>query len=95
MKFGIHLEYIITKCMDIGPSQVLPWMALAAKYIKCPGPGTSNVQCMTTNWNKCVLCQEDTTEVLRSPAYSKCDAEGIGYNTITANIMSFDRDRTY
>jgi len=77
--------------MDIGPSLVLPWKALAAKYIKCPGPGTLNVQGLTRNWNKCVLCQEDTTEVLGRTAYSKCDADGIGYNTITANIMSFDR----
>ena len=44
-------------------------------------PGTSNVLCLTTNWNKCVLCQEDTPEVLRCPASSKRDAEGRGLVT--------------
>ena len=54
-----------------------------------PGPVTSNVQCLTTNWNKCILCQADTSDVLHCPAYSKHDAEGVGYKTITDNINGF------
>ena len=50
------------------------WMAKVYKVVD--QPGTSNVLCLTTNWNKCVLCQEDTPEVLRCPASSKRDAEG-------------------
>ena len=28
--FGTRIEYIITKILDIGPSQILPWKGLAA-----------------------------------------------------------------
>ena len=54
-------------------------------------PGTSSVLCLTTNWKKCVLCQEDTPEVLRCSASSKRDAEGVGYKTIADNIKGFDK----
>ena len=50
---------------------------------------TSNVQCLTTNWNKCVLCQVDTSDVLRCPAFSKYDADGVGYKTSTDDINGF------
>ena len=56
-----------------------------------PGLVTSNVQCLTINWNKSVLCQEDTPEVLRCPPYSKGEAEGVGYKTVTDHSMGFDR----
>ena len=55
------------------------------------GLGTSSVQCLTINWSKSVLRQEETPEVLRCPAYSKCDADGVGYKTVTDNSMGFDR----
>ena len=54
---------------------------MAKVYKVVDQPGTSNVLCLTTNWNKCVLCQEDTPEVLRCPASSKRDAEGRGLVT--------------
>ena len=57
---------------------------MAKVYKLVDQPGTSNVLCLTTNWNKCVLCQEDTPELLRCPASSKRDAEG--YKTIADNI---------
>ena len=66
-------------------------MVIVYKVADQPGPVTSNVQCLTTNWNKCVLCQVDTPDVLRCPAYSKHDAEGVGYNTITDNINGFQQ----
>ena len=50
---------------------------------------TYNVHCVTTNWNKWFLCQVDTPEVLRCSAYSKHDAEGLGYKTITGNTNGF------
>ena len=64
---------------------------MAKVYKVVDQPGTSNVLCLTTNWNKCVLCQEDTPEVLRCPASSKRDAEGVGYKTIADNIKGFDK----
>ena len=65
------------------------WMAEVYKVVD--QPGTSNVLCLTTNWNKCVLCHEDTPEVLRCPASSKRDSEGVGYKTIADNIKGFDK----
>ena len=56
---------------------------MAKVYKVVDQPETSNVLCLTTN---CVLCQEDTLEVLHCPAYSKCDR--VGYNT--DNIKGFD-----
>ena len=64
---------------------------MAKVYKMVDQPGTSNVLCLTTNWNKCVLCQEDTPEVLRCPASSKRDAEGVGYKTIADNIKGFGK----
>ena len=61
------------------------------KVVDQPGPVTSSVKCLTTNWNKCVLRQVDTPDVLRCPAYSKHDAEGVGYKTITNNINEFQQ----
>ena len=56
-----------------------------------PGPVTSNVQCLKTNWNKCVRCRVDTPDVVRCPANSKHDADGVGNKTITEISMGFDR----
>ena len=54
-----------------------------------PGHVTSNVQCLTTNWNRGVMCQIDTPDVLRCPAYAKHEADGVGYKTIIGNINGF------
>ena len=64
---------------------------MAKVYKVVDQPGTSNVLCLTTNWNKCVLCQEDTPEVFRYPASSKRYPEGVGYKTIADNIKGFDK----
>ena len=40
-------------------------------------PGTST-HSPTTDWSKCVLCQEDRAEVLRCPAESKHNTQGAG-----------------
>ena len=66
-------------------------MVIVCKVADQPGPVTSYVQCLSTNWNKCVLCQVDTSDVLRCPAYSKHVAEGVGYTTITDNINGFQQ----
>ena len=44
----------------------------------------------TTNWNLCVLCQEETTEILKSPANSARDTEGAGYKTLAENLKAFN-----
>ncbi len=64
---------------------------MAKVYKVVDQPGTSNVLYLTTNWNKCVLCQEDTQGVLRCPASSKRDAERVGYKTIADNIKGFHK----
>ncbi|XP_062605131.1 uncharacterized protein LOC134266937 [Saccostrea cucullata] len=43
-----------------------------------------------TDWNKCVLCQEDTAETLSCPADST-RSTGSGYKTLADNLHSFSQ----
>ena len=45
---------------------------------------------LTTDWSKCALCQEHTSEVLRCPADSKRDSQGAGYMTMAGLLEGFD-----
>ena len=47
----------------------------------------------TKDWKKCVMCQEDTTEMLQSPFDSTRHdtAEGVGYKTLAENLSGFDK----
>ena len=40
-------------------------------------------------WDKCVLCQNDSTELLRCAAESKRNDVGSGYKTLAWNISKF------
>ena len=46
---------------------------------------------MKTGWNKCLLRQEVTSEILRCPAESRCldVGAGKGYSTLSLNITRF------
>ena len=46
---------------------------------------------LTTDWSKCALCQEHTSEVLRCPADSKRDSQGAGYMTMAGLLEGFDK----
>ncbi len=54
------------------------------------GPQTSG-QCLTTNWDLCVVCQKETVEMLKCPANSARGAEGAGYKTLAKNLEAFDK----
>ena len=43
-----------------------------------------------TDWSMCVLCQENTSEVLRCPAESKRNTQGAGYKTIADLLEGFN-----
>ena len=44
-----------------------------------------------TNWDKCVLCQQEITdEVLQCPANSKRSTSGAGYKTLADNLLAFN-----
>ena len=60
------------------------------KVVDPDEPRTSSAQCLTTNWNYCVLCQEDTGEMLKCPANSVRGTEGAGYKTLAENLAAFD-----
>ena len=53
-----------------------------------PGPSRESTP-VKTNWNRCVLCQEETGEALQCPAKSKRHDVGAGYSTLAANIVRF------
>ena len=52
-------------------------------------PGPSRERSVKTNWNRCVLCQEERREALQCPANSKRHDVGAGYFTLSANIIRF------
>ena len=56
-----------------------------------PGPSSQTPLALPvkTDWNKCVLCQEETSEALQCPAKSKRLDIGAGYSTLSANITRF------
>ena len=44
-----------------------------------------------TDWNKCEICQQVTGEVLKCPADSKRPTGGVGYKTLTDNLLAFKK----
>ena len=66
-------------------------MAKVYKIVDLLQPGTSK-QHPETDWTKCVLCQEESLEVLRCPAKSKCITQESGYKTITELLVGFGRN---
>lgn len=66
-------------------------MAKQYKVFDPNEPGTSGSLCLTTDWSKCVLCQEDTPEMLKCPADSTRAMEGGGYQTIAEHLKAFNK----
>ena len=64
-------------------------MAKMYKVVDPLQPGASTLR-PTTDWSKCALCQEDTSEVLYCPAESNHGTQGAGYKTI-ADLVGFSR----
>ncbi|KAG0715277.1 hypothetical protein GWK47_001346 [Chionoecetes opilio] len=65
-------------------------MAKVYKVVDPLQPGTST-QGLETDWSKCFLCQEDTSEVLHCPAESTHATQGAGYKTIAELLVGIDR----
>ena len=42
---------------------------------------------------ECVVCQQVTGEVLKCPANSKRDRDGVGYKTLVVNLLAFKKIR--
>lgn len=64
-------------------------MSNSHQFLSSQQPGPSREIPVKTNWNRCVLCQEETPEVLQCPANSKRHDVGAGYSTLSANIIRF------
>ncbi len=65
-------------------------MAKVYKIMDSEQPSTSSPN-LPFDWSKCILCQEDTAEVLRCPVESTHDKQGEGYTTITDLLMGFNK----
>ena len=61
-------------------------MSVSNVYSQQPGPSG-----VTTDWDKCFLCQKVTSEVLQCPARLKCSnvTVGQGYSTLSSSIVRF------
>ncbi len=51
---------------------------------------STSQQAAHTNWKLCVICQEQTTESLTSPAHSKRQDIGRGYKSLAENLVKFN-----
>ena len=50
-------------------------------------------QAVQTNWELCVICQQQKTESLTSPAHSKRRYTGKGYKSLADNLVKFNEMR--
>ena len=69
-------------------------MAKVYKFINDPlQPATEafDTLCLPVDWNKCILCQTDTSEILSCPADSKLITKGAGYKTVAENLQAFEK----
>ncbi|XP_014664507.1 PREDICTED: uncharacterized protein LOC106806883 [Priapulus caudatus] len=66
-------------------------MAKLFKVVDHNEPGTSGTKCLTTDWNKCVLCQEGRDEMLKCPSNSARATGCAGYKNIAEHLVAFDK----
>ena len=51
---------------------------------------STSQQAVQTNWELCVICQEQTTESLTSPAHSERQDTGRGYKSLADNLVKLN-----
>ena len=56
--------------------------------LDCPEQSTSK-PASNTNWECCIICQEDTKEPLTSPSQVKRTDLGSGYTSLAENLIKF------
>jgi len=54
-------------------------------------PLSSSQQPAVTNWELCMICQEDTEEPLTCPSKSKRKDVGSGYSSLADNLIKFNQ----
>ena len=64
-------------------------VAIAKLYKVDPNKPQTSSQGLMTDWSKCVLCQEDSTEALQCPAESGHGTQGEGYSTVAELLENF------
>ena len=66
-------------------------MAKTYKVVDPFKPTTPDQEDTQHDWNKCIWCQEDTSESLTCPADSKRGTDGSGYRTTAEIILAFEK----
>ena len=56
-----------------------------------PATEASDTSCLPVDWNKCILCQTDTSEILSCPADSKRITKREGYKIVAENLQAFEK----
>ena len=54
-------------------------------------PSSSSAVTEDTDWDKCVICQQITSEVLKCPASSNRSTDGAGYKYLADNLLAFKK----
>ncbi len=66
-------------------------MAKIYKVVNPFEPTTSDKEHTEIDWNKCILCQDSTSESLSCPADSKRGTDEAGYKTTAENLIAFEK----
>ena len=69
--------------------KLIETMSKSYQFVDPQKPGPSKEAITKTDWNKCLLCQEVTSEVLQCPAQSKHNDVGVGQGYSTLASTSF------
>ena len=65
-------------------------MSKSFKLIDPQRPVSTSSHPPTTNWNLCIICQDDTKETLTRPSQSKRTDVGSGYSSLAENLIRFN-----
>ena len=66
-------------------------MSKIFKLIDTATLSDSSQQPTVTNWNLCLICQEDNEEPLTCPSKSKRKDVGSGYSSLAGNLIRFNQ----
>ncbi|XP_076031372.1 uncharacterized protein LOC143019540 isoform X1 [Oratosquilla oratoria] len=65
-------------------------MSKSFKLVDPERPVSKSSHPPTTNWNLCIICQDDTKETLTRPLQSKRKDVGSGYSSLAENLIRFN-----
>ena len=85
----IEYIYFSLQAAD-GACRITPAMSKNFKLFDRERPTSTSSYPSTTNWNLCIICQDDTEETLTRPSQSKRTDIGSGYSSLAQSLIRFN-----